>query len=208
MLRHHCALGGLLGAVWEGPGQATVASRQELFYSFSPLLQRGAHEAVSEGGKAAGRAPFGGSPARPLPPRSGLSASTSGRSAAPCSALCVPAAEARAWRAVWRRRALGPGDAAGRRARASAARVRTAGVGSWDCAGRGDAARARRALGRDACPPASVWPNKAQPEPGLGIRADPLSLGAKCGGFVLFIVFTASYPPLFFFFVPSLQLVH
>lgn len=44
----------------------------------------------------------------------GLAASTSGRRTAPGSALCVPAAEARASRALWKRRALGAGCVAGR----------------------------------------------------------------------------------------------
>lgn len=148
------------------------------------------------------RAPFGGAPACQLPPSPGLAASTSGRRAAPGSALCVPAAEAPASRALWRRRELGAGCVAGRRARASAARVRTARVGSWDRAGRVEGATG---IWRGHQSAFSVWPNKAQPEPGSGICADLLSLGAKCGGFVWFLVFTASS---LLFFVPSLQLVH
>lgn len=119
------------------------------------------------------RAPFGGAPARQLPPSRGLAASTSGRRAAPGSALCVSAAEAPASRVLWRRRALGAGCVAGKQARASAARVRTARVGSWVRAGRGEGATGIWP-GRQSA--ASEWPNKAQPEPGSTLCADPLSL--------------------------------
>jgi hypothetical protein len=125
VLRHHYALRGLPSAALEGPGQATVASLKELFCSCPPLFQRGACQAVSACVRAGGGLPSAARRPVKLPPRPGLAASTSGRRAAPASALCVPAAEARASRALWRRRALGAGCVAGRRARTSAARVRT-----------------------------------------------------------------------------------
>lgn len=202
VLRHHYALCGLPSAALEGPDQATVASLKELFCSCPPLFQRGACQAVSAFVRLGGRrAPFSGAPACQLPPRPGLAASTSGRRAAPASALCVPAAEARASRALWRRRrALGAGCVAGRRARTSAAWVRTASEGRL-VGSRGPGRGRRWAFGRDARPPSPWWPNKAQPEPGSGIGAvGPPCSGSQVWGFVWLLVLTASFPLFCFFF--------